>query len=455
MITPVPRASLVWLAAAVMAGVAGRYLAAWGAPMLPPVADMGEYWQRGVHLYEQGTLPPDTWRVPGLPIGLAAAFGSAGRATLAEARALNLVAAAVAIALTGVLALRGAGRRGALAAGVVAVYPSYLLYAALVATESVVTAPILAALLAAMRTSVPALLTAGIASGVATLVRPMAVAVVPAALAGVWLAEADDPSPRARLQRSAVVLVAFAITLAPWWAFTARHGGLVPFDTTSGLNFAIGNGPLASGKWHFANVSALQARYLPGIDVTTRPGAAAATAVGVDHLRADPASFVRLAPAKLAAFFALEGREHAYLFSHGYFGEPSPLTVRAWGLSVLVAFPVLLVAAALGAVARDGLAPVVRWPAIVLVAASAGLALLAFGDPRFHLPLIPALAVLAAGAPRARQGLHRGGAVVVALAIAALLPAWASQYATYRDALDRLATPGGAHAALSFDDLLK
>jgi hypothetical protein len=93
-------------------------------------------------------------------------------------------------------------------------------------------------------------------------------------------------------------------------------------------------------------------------------------------------------------------------------------------------------------------------PAVLLLAASAGMHVLSFGDPRFHLPFVPLLAVLATGISRWRAGVHAWRLVVAAAVFVWLASAWATQLATYAAALIRLVAPGGSSIALSFDDLL-
>ena len=206
--------------------------------------------------------------------------------------------------------------------------------------------------------------------------------------------------------RVALVLAGFALTMMPWWLHNFRvHERFVPLDTTGGINLLIGSGPLATGRWDFENVARLQAEYLPGVDPTTPQGAAAASAAALAHLRASPLTVVALTPHKATGLLALEGREHAYLYSIGYFGALRPATVRAWGVATTVAFALLLGAAMVGLVKRDGIARAVLWPTATFLGASVVMHLVAFGDPRFHLPFVPLLAVLA-------TGLSRGTAIV-------------------------------------------
>ena len=71
---------------------------------------------------------------------------------------------------------------------------------------------------------------------------------------------------------------------------------------------------------------------------------------------------MRLVPAKLSALFALEEREHAFLYSFGYFGARNADTVWLWAASVLAAVPLLVLAAVAGCALRDGVAARVLVP---------------------------------------------------------------------------------------------
>lgn len=161
------------------------------------------------------------------------------------------------------------------------------------------------------------------------------------------------------------------------------------------------------------------------------------------HVRAQPLEPLRLLPSKLASLLALEGREHAYLYSIGYLGDRSSRTIWMWGVAILIVFPALLVMAVLGACMRQGLRPEVRRPCVSFAVAFSALHLVAFGDPRFHLPLVPVLAVLATGIPGWRAGADRRWLVPGLLLLLWLVVAWVTQFDRYWTLLGDVAAPGG------------
>ena len=441
--------------AAVVVAIAARVAIHLTTPLATPMSDMAEYWERGLYIYTHGALYPNSWRMPGLPSALALALAGTGP-TMIAARLVNIAAGALTVALTYAVARRVASGRAALTAAlVVALYPTFLLYTSLVATESLVTVPVLAAILATSYGSLRAYAALGVMTALATLVRPAGIALLPVALAVPPLTRRDAGAGRPPWGLCVIVTVAgFALAMTPWWLHTVRqHGRLVPLDTTGGINLLIGNSPLTTGTFKWANVVRLHNEFLPGVDTTTPDGSDRAASLALANLRAAPGRFVATAPAKLGALFGLEGREHAYLYSVGYLGTATSSTVWIWGAGVLAAFPLLVVAALTGLTVRAPLPPVTAI-ALAFVGTSAAMHLLSFGDPRFHLPFVPLLAVIATRLEQIGAGVHRwrtilAGAIVVALALA-----WAPQLATYLDALHSLAAPGGSSRPLSYDDLL-
>lgn len=438
--------------------VAALVARAWVAsvtPSTPLFLDMAEYWERGVYLWQLGALYPDSWRMPGLPAALAAAFAVTGGPSVEAARWVNVLAGTATAALTYALARRTAAPRAAGAAGLaVALYPALLTYVPLIATETLVTTPLMGALLAATYRSPRGYATAGFLTAIAALVRPPAVVLLPAVMVAALAPTAPTAPLRRRASLAALAVAAFAVTMAPWWLHTAhRHGYVVPFDTTGGSNLLIGNGPGSTGH--------LESRLFIPISQDPEAGPAASPErdsyyrrMAIDYMLAHPWRTLSLLPAKFSGLFALEGREQAYLYSVGVFGELDAPWLRAWGLAIVMSLPPLLVLAALGASVRNGVVSSVAIPVLALLASATAFHLITLGDPRYHLPLVPVLAVLATGlaCPDRRLSRVRLAAALVVLAL--LIPAWRTQWRTYLDAIEQLAQPGGSTRALDYDALL-
>ncbi|MBL8137368.1 MAG: hypothetical protein JNL48_12155 [Acidobacteria bacterium] len=71
---------------------------------------------------------------------------------------------------------------------------------------------------------------------------------------------------------------------------------------------------------------------------------------GVAWAAAHPVAWLRLAGAKVGWLLGLEGREHAWVYSVGYFDERRPLTVTLWGVLLMASLPLLVGGAASGLV---------------------------------------------------------------------------------------------------------
>lgn len=424
-------------------------------PEHPPVYDMLEYWERAIHIAEQGRLYENSWRMPGYPEALALVFWLASGPSLAAARLLNVAAGVATTVLTYWLARRTASLRVSLApALVVAVYPSFLIYTTFVVTEGVVAVPLLGALIAATYATSRAALVAGACAGLGALVRPASIALLPAVLMAFARQRASGDGGWKSLRRPALVAATFIAAMTPWWMHNARlHGRFIPLDTTGGYNVLIGNGPYATGQLHWRELSRLHTDHLQGIDVSTPTGSSAATQMAITHVRAHPLATAALAPRKVVALLSIEGREHMALYSSGYFGPFSAGVVWIWGVSTIVAFPLLLTAAVAGCAVRRGIDGRVLYPCLGFLAATVILHIVTFGEPRFHMPLVPVFAVLATGLAGWRNSVDPRRAIAGALLLLCLVGPWSRQIGAYGAALVTMAAPDGWQNPLPYIDL--
>jgi 4-amino-4-deoxy-L-arabinose transferase-like glycosyltransferase len=426
------------------------------APPVTPVYDMADYWNRAVYIAEHGALYQNSYRMPGYPAALALVFVLGAGPSLTAVRLFNAVAGAAAAVLTYWFARRTASRRASFAAALaIALYPSLLIYTTFIATEAIVAAPLLGALIASTYRSGRAAIVAGVCAAATALVRPAGIALLPAVLFSLTRTARPNPTRRSSLRGPALALAAFVLTMTPWWVHNARlHGRLVPLDTSGGMNFAVGNNPFAGGTYKWSEFQQVLVRDLPGTDLFSLSGSDRATAMAFRYMREHPAASVRLVPAKLAALFALEGREHAFFYSFGFFGQRAPATVWIWAIAIMVSFPLLIAAALAGLVVRGGISPVVLMPSLMFLSVTLAMHIFTFGDPRYHLPMVPVLAVLATGMARWTNGISPLRLAVAAVVLALLAIAWWTHLTTYWAALVRLVAPDGWRSQLAYDDLL-
>lgn len=449
-------------------GIAARLLVAWAAADAGLFADMVQYHERARHLAVTGALWPDALRGPGYPALLAALYRVFGESLWVARVANGLVGGALVVA-TGVLArAAGAGRRAWVAAAIVALYPALVLSSVYVMPEGLYTLLVVTALALARHRSAGFAVAAGVVSGAAMLTRSVGLALTATPVAlwlGAWW-RGEVEASRA-LARVVVFVAACGAVLAPWLLFTTRVAGGPMLDATSGVNLLLGNHHGATGRLVLTDEASLREQYVAGA-VTPADGNARAIAAGVSWAMEHPHQWMRLAGRKLAYLFGLEGREHAWVYGHGYFGERRALTVMLWAALLMTSFPLLCVAAAAGFVRAPRPAP----PALVaigaMLAATAALHVVSFGESRFHLPLVPLLAVVASlggavGDRRGHGGDHgrgeglRGRAsasgrpvlrvIVAALLLAGLAVAWAGQWGELRGQLERLQAPDGWRSA--------
>lgn len=423
--------------------VAARLAVSWASAESGVFADMAQYHERAVHLAATGTLFPDALRGPGYPALLALAYRLFG-VSFWTARVANALVGGALTLLTGWLAARaGAGGRAWVASAIVALYPALVLSSVYLMPEGLYALLAVLALLLVRHRSVAMAAAAGLTAGLAILTRSVGVTLIlVAAAVAAWAVVTRTAPWRVALARVAAFTAACLLVLAPWLMFTTRVAGGPMLDATSGMNVLLGNHAGATGRLDMADGAPLREAHVAGAASEADANARALRA-GVAWAIAHPGAWLRLAAAKLGYLLGLEGREHVWVYSAGYFGARSAATVTLWGVLILVSFPLLVVAAGLGvARARGPLGPAhVALGAFVV--ATCALHVASFGESRFHLPLVPVLAVAASlgAGPLAAAG--RGRLVAAALVVAALAVAWTAQAPELLEALTALRAPDG------------
>ncbi len=401
---------------------------------------------------EEGLLT--TFRAPGYPLflaGLYLLFGLDQR--LAVARLAQALLGGALAPLTALLSLRlGTTARAArLAGAIVALYPILWLYPIGLGSENtflpLVLLGLLGCLSAARTTRAGAALAAGLALGAATLTRGALALFLP--IAALWLWRS---APRAGLRQAMWLTVAASAVLVPWMIRNSLVLGHPAFvENSAGYNLFVGYHPQGNGNFD-VRVSVIPLRIL---DDGERDRWTMQQALG--FIAADPARALSLIPRRLAFFFGLEDRELVYFYSNNYFG---PIAQPWLGLAYLVlVLPFVVIALA----APFGLAWASDRSGRALVLGLTGALLLAYipilADPRFHLPLVPALAAYAASAlsaPHLGSRLlasfrQRNVAVRLAMLVVLLLLAlWAVDIAADWHRLSAVFASGGNHLALDY-----
>jgi 4-amino-4-deoxy-L-arabinose transferase-like glycosyltransferase len=409
-------------------GLAGAVRLAWVATIhAPPVSDYLFYYQTAAGLtagHGYAILGHPTAFFPvGYPAFLAALFALFGT-SLATLKAANVALWALAAALAYVLGVQLGGRRVGLVGGlIVALYPDYVIYSSLAASENLFVPLLLGACCAlaggvARRPSARRAALAGALLGLAILVRSTALLVPLLAALVIWLGWRSRRGALAAL----CVVAAAACVVVPWVVRNALVLGAPTVSTNGGYTLWIGLNPRASGgadvhggagPWPITT-----AREETSSDATD-------TGRALRFIVHDPGRFVGLVPAKLAALLEPDsaavtanlrrpvGPIKAYhdgrVLPSYRLRRPSGLEARL--LDYLQRFHTALAALhyaylALGA-AGLALGLVRRRPAALWIAVVLGFwivfnATLIHGQPRFMLsvsPLLaPAIGLLATGA---------------------------------------------------------
>ncbi len=320
---------------------------------------------------------------------------------------LNVIAAAVAVVATYVLARRWLSERRALvAAGIMALLPNLVFHGAVALSEPLFLALFVPALvlLVAPDAVRGGLVAGGVLLGLATLTRPVALPLL-AVFPFAWRA-AGVPW-RAALLRAGVVVAVTVAVVAPWVVRNVVVMDSATLSTNTGDNLCMSRQPGADGGFQLSDFchGGVEGLVRPAYE-TTRDANARDTALR--FVRDEPLREVSLWPRRLLVAF--EHDHEALRAVESYGDDPFLPSALRTSLQVLAGIGFFgLLAGAAAAVAR-------WWRDDRAALALLGLSFLAvvvvpvvafFGDPRFHVPGVPLLAVLAAGLgarPTAAEG---------------------------------------------------
>ena len=418
-------------------------------------ADMVDYYDRARYLHDHGALYPSAFRVPIYPITIAGAFALFGQNMLA-ARILQCVIFALMSVTTYAIASRVMSVPRGIGAGlIVAWYPGLLLYTVYIVSEPLFMLLALLTVLAAQHaTTLRWMVTAGVLAGLATLTRQAGVAIAGALASwaalratGTWRWHGDA---RRRASLAAAVALGVVLAMSPWVARNyLMFGRWMALETTGGITFLMAHYEDATGRYFVSDWQTVHERYLNHApDEFARN--AEAYRLGVQYIKTDPLRILSLVPWRIGYLFDMEGREHLWLYTNGYFGARSRAIVQGIGWVTAAAFPVLLVAAiasmAFGPPLRSHTEVLIGWVLAVMVVQL----LTIYGDPRFHLPLVPFLAIVAVRPWTSNQtpsSLRIGIGVVVLVAAVAW---WGSRVPSQLRAIDSAAAPNGWQSAVTY-----
>lgn len=340
-------------------------------------------------------------------------------------------------------ALRRRDRAAAAAAWAVACYPLLILYPFGLATENLFFPLALLAFLfllrAADKPSPVHFLLSGLLLGLAALTRSILLPFAGLAVLWVWF------SLKQRKGAVAAALVFLAVVV-PWMVRNSLlHHKPTSIETSMGYNLYLGYHPQGDGSFTFGPSLDL----IPILDDAERDRVG--TEKALEFLRAEPGRFLPLALDRLSFFFGLEKRVLMYFYANDFLGYIPPLPLALILLIMFLPFVVVTGFAPLGlALLRAQPKTALVW---LFLAAYILPHVLILSEDRFHLALVPLLAVLAAyswsggrAALRERWAGSRSGRVALILAgvtVLLLLANWNWELWRDWDKLSQLFGPNG------------
>jgi hypothetical protein len=324
---------------------------------------------------------------------------------------------------------------------IVACYPMLLVYPLGLGTENpffvLLLSSFLFLLLSIEKPTISRLLLSGFFLALTTLTRSVILPFVFAAFCLLFLLHR---------KQAILAILSFLLVISPWVIRNSlMHQKLTGIETSMGYNLYLGYHPQGNGSFVFG----------PSLDLLTILDDAERDRIGtekaIEFIRAQPERFLPLAINRLGFFFGLEKRVLMYFYGNNILGYvPLPLLLV---ISAILLLPFVFVAVS----AALGLADL-RWKPehILLMLLFMSYVLphvFILSEDRFHLALMPYIAILAAQiwthgfAPlRARWNESPTGKWIVALALITtilLVTNWGFELIRDADKIAQLLGPNG------------
>lgn len=437
----------LWTAVAV--GLVVRLAILWYTPALGAgIADEQHYSQLGESIlagngFARAPGQPTSLRPPLYPALLATIWSVAGQHNLQFVRAFQIVLALATMVVVYVLGARIYDKRTArYAAAASWLYPSLVFFNFLILTETLFTLLLLTfILLSVCLVQAPRswmALLCGIVLGLAALTRSV-LWPVPLVLCPLLLVLIPGPIGR-RIALPLVVLAGYTIVVAPWAVRNTKlQRVFTVIDTMGGMNLRMGNYEYTPDDRMWDAVALRGPRSWvrgvtpdePGVPMTEGQKEKWAQREALQYMRQHPGVTARRALIKFADLWGIE-REFVAGVQYGLFKPPGWFQVLGSASIVFAFVAVCLLGAAglwLTPPADRRLHVLTLLPVVVIVGAHT----IVFGHSRYHLPLVPILALYGAAfvvriglSIWAAQRLRLAGAVAT---VAVLLTIWIRQVA--------------------------
>jgi 4-amino-4-deoxy-L-arabinose transferase-like glycosyltransferase len=373
-----------------------------------PYVDDSWYLDKAIHLahgqgyYDMGHIT--AYFPVGYPALLAGVFQIFG-ATQKVAQGVNVVLSVATIVLVYRIALQLAGRRTAILAALLIGYLPNQIGACVVSMSEIpcvffVTLGILLALRRSSGAGLPTAALSGLSFGAATLIRPPSLFIGFFALVLIGVFKDRQPLlSRPLVARLLVFGVGLAAVLSPWAYRNHRvFGRFILVSTNGGDNLLIGNNPKANGGPLFFGIVYPPEYAAEKLAEADRDLLGAR--LGKEYILSHPLRTVALAPRKLWQMYRSDLGVTNWLWEQNHRKGTVPyylcqaLTEGIYLFVLMMGFAGMVYAGRRGS--RD-----LRFLALfgfVLTAYLSAICVVFFGDSRFHQPLMPFFAILAAAA---------------------------------------------------------
>jgi hypothetical protein len=336
---------------------------------------------------------------------------------------------------------KNAEKAARIAAWIVACYPMLLVYPLGLGTENPFFVLLLTSFLFLLtsleKPTAPRLLLASFFLALTTLTRSV---ILPFALAAFCLLLI------LHRKQAILAILSFFVIISPWIIRNSLlHQKLTGIETSMGYNLYLGYHPQGNGSFVFG----------PSLDLLTILNDAERDRIGtqkaIEFIKAQPERFIPLAINRLSFFFGLEKRVLMYFYSNNIIGYVPLLLLLIISAILLLPFVIISVSAAFSLT-------YLRWNPehillLLLFVAYILPHVFILSEDRFHLALVPYIAILAAQvwvngfAPlRARWHESRTGKWIVSLAIVVaflLVANWGMELIRDADKISQLLGPNG------------
>ncbi|HBG74601.1 MAG: hypothetical protein A2X25_11250 [Chloroflexi bacterium GWB2_49_20] len=271
-------------------------------------------------------------------------------------------------------------------AWIVALYPMLVIYPLSLATENLFFLLILTSvwvlLIAERKRRWYWFALAGILLGMTALTRSVALAFAGLVIVWAWLILKE-------FKYALIILITIGVVIVPWMLRnTLLHHKLTGIESALGYDLYVGYHPDSTGTFQYG----ISLDLIPYLDDGLRDEIGQSKAF--EYIKSNPGRIPYLMIRRLGYFWGLERRALTYFYSNNFFGYISEIPLIL--ISVLLLIPFVIVSLS----ATFGIA-VIRWNQINILIVILVLGYLIphifiLGEDRFHLTLVPFLAIPAA-----------------------------------------------------------